>query len=132
MFYLRSFVGSTTKISAFKSNLPEGLDYLIILVQLVVLILPYQFSHFLVAKAYAIIEITQPYNCVVIFDRFIFLKSQTVAYRCVVSVPFIVIRKSCGKMSCDEAEFRIRQLETDGASTFIASHSRKTGLEHAG
>lgn len=86
------------------------------------------FSDFVITETYAIVEITEPYDRVMIFDRPIPLESQAMADGFIISIPLVIVGKSSSKMCSDKTHSRVRVFEPDSATTFVASHSRKSGL----
>ena len=70
------------------------ISHLVILVELFVLSFLDTISHFLIRKANTIIEVTKPYNAIMILDRAIFLESEPLTDCCVIFISFIIIAKS--------------------------------------
>jgi hypothetical protein len=86
--------------------------------------LPYKFSDWLVVQTDAIIKVAQPDDCVMVFNSPILLKSETLTYSGIISVPFIIIGKSGGKVRGYETKSRIRIFEADSTSTLVTCHPR--------
>jgi hypothetical protein len=72
----------------------EDIAYLIIVIELLIIALSYQVPNRLIGKANPIIEVSQPYNSVMILNKSIPLKAKSLANSFVVIVPFIIIRKA--------------------------------------
>jgi hypothetical protein len=81
--------------------------YLIHSIELLVLPLPCELSGVLIVEIDSVIEITDPYNRVVVFDSFIPLKLEAMVNSIVVSVSLLYAHGPCCKMSTDKTDPRV-------------------------
>lgn len=99
------------------------IQYLVITVEPLIIVLKQKLSDILIAETNAIIEITNPYNCIMVFNGSVPLKPKTTFYGLVIPVPIIIVGKSCSQVSCNETESSVGIIETNCTSSFIAANS---------
>jgi len=84
--------------------------------------------YFLVAQAYSVIEISKPDYSVMILDRSVPLKSQTMTDSLVVPVPFFIICEASRKMCGNEADRCVGIIHANGYCAFVTCYAGHAGL----
>lgn len=113
----------------------EGLAVHHLQVELIVLVQALEISNFdhlsspLVTHTDAVVEVSEPYDGVMVLDSSVALKAETMADGAIVLVPFFVVGKASSKMCRHQTDRRICIIHANGDSSLVASNSGHAGLE---
>lgn len=98
-------------------------QYLVVAVEPLEIVLKQKVPDILIAETNSIIEITNPYDCIMVFNRSIPLESKTTFDSLIISISVIIVGESCCQVSRNETESSVGIIETNCTSTFVAADS---------
>lgn len=104
------------------------LAYLIVLIQCIEITCLDKLPRCIIAEAYSVVEISQPYDCIVVFDGSIPLEAKTIADCTIVTIAFFVVSKTSREMGGYEADAGVRIFHSYGHRPFVSRHARHASL----
>ena len=102
--------------------------YLIVLIQCIEIASFDQLPCFIIAQAYSVVEISQPDDCIMVFNGSVALEAEAIVDCTVVTIAFLVISKTSSQMGSYEADAGVRILHSYGHRPFVSRHARHASL----
>ena len=106
----------------------QFMTYLVVLIQCIEIACFNQLPDFVVAQANSVVEVSEPYDCIVVLDSSISLETEATANCPIVTVSVFEVGKTSGQVGGYKAYAGVRVLHAYGHRPFVSCHAGHASL----